>query len=102
MAKAERDNAMSTIYITHIRLSGGESYEHIVRFWTLDGPEEGYSLSQMITRVFSARLFGKEVRTWPGRYGAIVERVNAGTSKEYLRTDANCSTSDNLLSLPKR
>ena len=80
--KLSENYATSTDKITHVKLEGGtvETVEQVVRY--LDRNMEYYYTTSGYSR-------------------ALVEAVHPTHGMPYIRTKANRTTSDNLLSLPK-
>jgi hypothetical protein len=88
------------IYITAIRLSGGNKHEHIesVRWENPSTAKTGESTKQEVVRWLKESK-GNEARVRSGTSYVLVGVVDA--SPPYIRTHANGVWSDNLLSLPR-
>ncbi|MFP2961017.1 DUF3892 domain-containing protein [Myxococcus sp. 1LA] len=86
------------IYITAVRLSGGERLEHITHLKWVNRATGGSESSTRATIVAWIDQ-GIDVRVQVGRSESKVEVVRA--NPPYLRSSPNNTTADNLLSLPR-
>ncbi|GAB3914455.1 DUF3892 domain-containing protein [Kibdelosporangium lantanae] len=87
---------------TAIRLSGGQSHEHIVHLWYVD---QATGLSSDDTRAHLVSWVEGGGKAYvEDRYGnrADVGVVTPTVGAKYLRTYADGKWTDNLLALPRR
>lgn len=84
--------------ITHVRLSDNNatSTEHIIRVKLSDGTEE--TKAQVVKYIDQGMEY---FYTVGGNSKAYVETVHPVGRDPYIRTKANSTTKDNLLSLPR-
>lgn len=95
------------IFIVAIRLSSnGTGVEHITEvIWVNDAFKSGRSpTSAIITFIEDAKKPGKSgsgvVKVSDGKEQAVVEVVRPKVGEPYIRTTADATRRDNLLSLP--
>lgn len=91
------------VRITHIRLSGGTSHEHIVRLWWTDpstGERGENSRAEIVSWIENEN--GKAYVEQPAGNRADVGVVKPQYGEKYLRTYADGKWTNNLLSLPRR
>lgn len=86
------------VYITHIRLSGGSKHEHIseVKWKNPSSGDTGQSTVGSMVDFIDNK--GGEAKVTDGRNTVNVGVVNA--NPPYIRTYADKTWTDNLLSLP--
>ncbi|NTX01829.1 DUF3892 domain-containing protein [Myxococcus sp. CA040A] len=86
-------------YITGIRLSGGTGLEHITEFrW--DEGEKGQRDGQSSRPVMVQWVQSGNSAFVKAKPGVDVRVVPVNANPPYLRTEANETTTDNLLKLP--
>lgn len=91
------------VRITHIRLSGGSSHEHIVRLWWT-GPADGKTGDNSraeIVRWIEVDKGHAYIEQVTGQR-ATVGVVDPAVGEKYLRTYADGQWNNNLLSLPRK
>ena len=86
------------VYITHIRLSGGNGVQHITHVkWT--HPVHGLSGTETRAKMAEYIRSGTDVRVSDGVHEVTVVAVD--TNPSYIRTQADGRETNNLLTLPQ-
>lgn len=87
------------VQVTHVRMSeGGTRHEHIASVSWLN-PESGKTGTSTVPAMVEYIHAGNRVYTCDGHRVAVIRVVDA--NPPYIRTYADNSWTDNLLSLPK-
>jgi hypothetical protein len=86
------------IHITHIRMAGGDRHEHIaeVQWWNPQDSATGRSTRETMVAWIRA---GGDARVETAQ--SSVEVVVVDANPPYIRTRADGTLTDNLLSLPR-
>ena len=91
------------IRITHIRLSGGTTHEHIVHLWWTNPADDTFgdnSRSSFVSWIEDkdGKAYVPDAQGHRADVGVVTPRYGA----KYLRTFADSVPTDNLLALPKK
>ncbi|MGK3966021.1 DUF3892 domain-containing protein [Sorangium sp. So ce1667] len=93
--------AMTTVYITHIRLSGGSGHEHIthVKWLNVANNKTGISTIEEMVEWLNKKNVDNVAKVTDGKNTVVVGVVDK--PYPHLRTYADRKWTNNLLSLPR-